>query len=64
MIVATSEHITPDDESLLDLIANCSKLPPELAAGGPAVPIQRAAQPWAVDDTCLSRVLDLDDYGS
>ncbi|HWC84090.1 MAG TPA: hypothetical protein VG756_29370 [Pseudonocardiaceae bacterium] len=53
---------TPDADNLGELIADCSAIPPALRTAHPiALPAPRPAD-WAVNDTCLAAVHELDEY--
>lgn len=53
----------PDAEEIAELVADCSEIPPALrSTAARALPLPRAAAPWAVNDTCLAAVHELDEY--
>ncbi|TCP55090.1 hypothetical protein EV191_102302 [Tamaricihabitans halophyticus] len=48
-------------ESMAELIADCTDIPGSIQAER-GIPQQRAAAPWAVSESCLAQVEDLDLY--
>ncbi|MBB4685159.1 hypothetical protein [Amycolatopsis jiangsuensis] len=59
--------LTPEPESLDELIADCAHLPsalhaPRTAAVAGRLPTPRSPRPWTVDDACHAQVADLDAY--
>ena len=53
---------TPEAESFAELIADCADIPAALQAGEPALPGQREAMPWEVDDATFAQVSGLEEY--
>lgn len=53
---------TPEAESFAELIADCADIPDALRAGDPALPGQRAATPFEIDDVAFAQVSGLDEY--
>ncbi|MBO0840005.1 MAG: hypothetical protein J2O49_04210 [Sciscionella sp.] len=52
-------------ESMADVFTDCAELPEQLRRRrrlDAALPAQRHAARWAVDDACLAQVRDLDEY--
>jgi len=59
--------LIPEATSLDELVRDCAELPesllpPDEPETGPPQP--REATPWRVDEACLARVRERDDYGS
>ncbi len=53
----------PEPVSIDELIADCADMPPRLTTHDDLSRlIPRAAAPWAVNDTCLEAVQDLEDF--
>ena len=53
---------TPDADSLAELIADCAELPEGLRTAAPAVPPQRIAPDWSVDDASARQAAQFDDH--
>jgi hypothetical protein len=52
---------TPEAETFAELIADCADIPAELR-GVPALPGQRDAAPWEVDEAAFDQVSGLEEY--